>query len=152
MAGRAFTFAAVLLLILVIPIETTAHEQTSTVGIGNNARPAADAEGELIVITDDDKGKIVNAEPGDVLMLDLAFQGGTGFNWYPDALDEKLLRLESVKTEPVKDKEKTGVTMHGKWYFKVLGSGETYLRMLYYRKWEGTDKALNSFSVSLHIK
>jgi predicted secreted protein len=103
------------------------------------------------ILTADDNGKEIKARVDDILRVDLNFQGGAGYTWYPDELNEKLIMLKDIKTEVVSGKNMVGGPMLGKWYFQVLAPGDTELKMLYYRTWEGKGHAIKKFELKLHI-
>ena len=108
------------------------------------------------ILTADDDGKNIKAAVGDVLRVDLRLQGGTGYNWYPDEINEKLLKLKGTRTRVISERNSAGAPaaggpVLGMWYFQTIAPGDTDIRMLYYRIWEGKESARKSITVHVHI-
>ena len=119
--------------------------RTITEGQGKDVAPVAK------VYTKDDDGKTVLLKDGDVFRVELDFQGGTGYQWYPDGLDVKTVALKSSCTAEDTEADKVGGPMLGVWTFEAVSPGDTDLTMLYYRVWEGKAHAVKTFHLRLHI-
>jgi predicted secreted protein len=108
------------------------------------------------VLTMEDNGKEIELSPGETIKVELEFSGGTGYLWYVDGLDESRLKLtgEEVKDISPQNPDK-GPLMGGPSLsirtFKAVAPGDTTLRLLEYRTWEGKEKAINRFEVKVHI-
>jgi predicted secreted protein len=116
-----------------------------------DTRPAPTAEKAPMTLTIKDDGRDVAVSVGDVIKVELEFQGGTGYSWYVDGLDETRLTALGVITVDTADKGVVGGPVQGVWSFKAAAPGDTVLRMLYYRVWEKNKSALKSFTVKFHI-
>ncbi len=107
--------------------------------------------GEKLELTINDNNREMQVNFGDVLNVELKTQGGTGYSWYIDELDETHLKLINTKTKEITPKNIAGGPVFGIWSFKAIAPGETILRMLCYRVWEGKEYAIKKFEVKLHI-
>ncbi len=108
------------------------------------------------ILTMKDSGKEIELGLGETIKVDLKFSGGTGYLWYMDGLDESHLKLideEVVDSSP--ENLERGPALGGPREdirsFKTVASGDTSLRLLQYRVWEGKERAINKFEVKLHI-
>lgn len=102
-------------------------------------------------LTAEDNGREVRTCVGAAISVALKVQGGTGYNWYTDQLDENYLKPAGEYTEDISPKGAAGGPVLGVWCFKAVAPGVTRLRMLYYRAWEGKRHAVKSFEVRLNI-
>jgi len=99
-----------------------------------------------------DDGGEFGLSVGEIVKVELESQGGTGFSWYEDGLDERYLKLIKTEPENMAGKGMVGGPVMDVWYYKAVSSGDSVLSMLYYRVWEGSGKAVKKFRVKLHIK
>ncbi len=88
---------------------------------------------------------------GTVIRVKLEVHGGTGYGWYTDQLDETRLKPAGNWTEEVSSKKVAGGAVVGVWCFRAAAPGPVRLRMLYYRAWEGRQRAIKVFEVQLNI-
>jgi predicted secreted protein len=108
------------------------------------------------ILTMEDNGKEIGLGLGETIKVELKFSGGTGYLWYIDALDESHLKLigEEVKNispgNPGKRPVLGGPSLSVR-TFKAIAPGDTTLRLLEYRVWEGKEHAINKFEVKVHI-
>ncbi len=107
--------------------------------------------GKILKLTINDNNREIQANVGETVELVLISQGGTGYEWHTEGLDENMLRIKDNKATYEGDRNKVGGKMVNTWYIEVLKPGDTELRMSYYRVWEGKSKALKHFNVKLHI-
>jgi predicted secreted protein len=110
---------------------------------------AMEKEPALILQTQDN-GKEISSKPGQIVQVQLAGMGGTGYWWYVQGPDSRHLLLVSEKTRAAAD-DRVGGPVLGIWTFRTKESGITEIKMDYYRKWEGVDKAIKKFRVKVTI-
>jgi predicted secreted protein len=104
-----------------------------------------------VTLTGKDDSKSFNAGVGDFIKVELEMQGATGFNWHPEGLDETRLKLVKTETKIKSGNNTIGGPVLGVWYFQAVSAGDTELKMLYYRAWEGKQKAKKSLTLNLRI-
>ena len=102
-----------------------------------------------LTITDNNRETQVNV--GEKVKVVLISQGGAGYEWHSENLDQNMIRLIDKKSVNEGGRGKVGVEMVHTWLFEALRPGDTELRMMYYRSWEGKSHALKSFNVKLHV-
>ena len=104
-----------------------------------------------VILQKQDNGKEINLKAGQVVQIQLAGVGGTGYWWYVQSLDARHLELLSEKTRAPSD-GRVGGPVLGIWTFRAKEPGSTEIRMDYYRKWEGVEKAIEKFRVKITIE
>jgi len=105
-----------------------------------------------MTLTIEDSGRNIEVATGDVINVELLTQGGTGYEWHAEALENEHLKLLGHETLAGSPKGLLGGRIIEKWSFKALAPGDAMLGLSYYRSWEGSGKKLNEFKVRLHIK
>ena len=105
----------------------------------------------MIVLQKADSRREIEVRPGDVVQIELPGAGGTGYWWYVTRIEKRYAELLSEETKSPAER-KPGGPVHGVWRFKMREQGRTELVMKYYRVWEGPDKAVDEFSLTLSIK
>jgi predicted secreted protein len=104
-----------------------------------------------VVITKEDNGKTITVPEGATFEVRLQQHGGTGYLWQIVDPDETHLKvLESYKT-PLREPPIVGGPLLITWKIRALKAGQTNLRILLYRPWEGVEKAADSFQVRIRI-
>jgi predicted secreted protein len=110
------------------------------------------ANGEKVfIITKKQSGSEIKVQAGDVIQIELLASGATGYNWYMDQIDQEYLEFISEKTKQVSDDRKVGAPDVIIWQFKAQKQGATEIKMDYYRKWEGMEKAADHFFLKINI-
>ena len=104
-----------------------------------------------VTLQKQDNGKEINLKAGQVVQVQLAGTGGTGYWWYVQNLDARLLELLSEKTKAASD-GRVGGPVLGLWTFQAKEPGSTEIKMDYYRKWEGIARAAERFQVKITIE
>lgn len=107
-----------------------------------------------VVLDINSNGKTIELKAGDEIQIELESAGGTGYWWYFDRLDYKLIDLSGKETRSIGDegKEMTGRPVIGVWKFRAKKPGRGIIRMKYYRAWEKSDKATKQFEINVDIK
>jgi inhibitor of cysteine peptidase len=128
-----------------VPATATLPEMSST--------PAAVAVDELY------NGKEINLTIGGSLQVALNSNPSTGFKWeLSENSDPTVLEKVSNIFETPMVKRKEGepplVGAGGKefWNFKALKKGKSVLSMEYSRPWEGGEKGVNKFSLTVIVE
>jgi predicted secreted protein len=103
-----------------------------------------------VILQKQDNGKEINLKAGQVVQVQLAGVGGTGYWWYVQDLDARYLELLSEKTKAESD-GRVGGPVLGLWTFQAKDPGTAEIKMDYYRKWEGVKKAIKKFRVKITI-
>ncbi len=117
-------------------------------GFASGAAPEAKAA----VITNVDNGKQITVPEGAIVEVRLKQHGGTGYLWQIVDLDETHLKvLESTET-PLREAPVVGGPLLMTWKIKAVKAGQTDLKILLYRPWEGVKKTAESFKVHIRIK
>lgn len=112
------------------------------------------AVGEKIVtriLTEEDNFREIEIGVGEIIRVDLRFNAGTGYGWYPDLPDDGSVQMVDSRVVDLSEKGMVGGPAIGMWYFKALGPGNTTVTILHYRVWEGHTKATKKFIVKLRL-
>lgn len=107
-------------------------------------------EEKTIIVKKQDNGKELKLKCGDVVQIELKGFGSAGYWWYIDKLNPEYLEFLSEETRAILE-GKMGEPALGIWRFKALRKGYVEIKMDYYRKWEGIEKAVEHFLIKLSI-
>jgi len=115
---------------------------------------AADA---TITVTKEQAGREIALKVGNILLVELPAQSGTGYSWLVEETCAPYLELMDQTTrQPKEDRPGGPVRVGGPvmqvWRFKAAQPGAGEIKMAYYRPWEGVGKAVDHFVVKLHIE
>ena len=121
---------------------------------GGTNPAAAEGETEQIDLDASHNGQEIEVAVGDLLVITLGSNPTTGFGWQLSGIDEDLLALVESRYEPGENAEQGMVGAAGNevWTFKALTTGVTTISMEYSRPWEGGEKAVQTFEVTVTIK
>ena len=100
-------------------------------------------------------GQGIEIDVGESLLIILESNPTTGFRWeLAGPVDEDLLALIETRYEPGADIEASLVGAGGTevWTFETLADGETTITLEYSRAWDGGEKAIETFEVTVTIK
>lgn len=125
---------------------------------------ALSADGTTKASTDEGAGQVdidasyngqeVGIDIGKLLVITLESNPTTGFRWeLAEPIDESLLVLIESRYVPGAD-AKAGLVGAGgteAWIFETLAVGETTITMEYSRPWDGGEKAVETFEVTVTI-
>ena len=106
-----------------------------------------------MTITEKDNGSTFELRTGDILTLKLESIPGTGYSWYIEKNDNKLMELMGEHTHEVPK----GTTVVGGMEYEVfrlraLASGTNRLELSYKRIWEKEKKPLRTFLIRVRVK
>jgi len=109
------------------------------------------SQNDTHTITKQDSGKVLKVRCGELIRIELETLGGAGYNWYIDNLNTDYAELLPGVSgnEPG---EKIGGPVIGVWLLKAKKKGIVELSMDHYRIWEGKERAIGHFSVTLSIE
>ena len=101
-------------------------------------------------ITDADNGKQINVKSGDLVTLTLVSNPTTGYSWQVMDIDKTILAQngESEYKQAPGSEGLVGAGGTETFQFKVVGSGETTLKLGYMRPWESTPP-IQTFSIKI---
>lgn len=99
-------------------------------------------------------GKKIEANVGSEIQVELQGIGGTGYSWYLDSLTPDFFERisEEIKGVNKRKDDMTGSPVQYSWRFKAKKPGTVTIRMDYYRIWEGKEKAIQRFEVTVDIR
>jgi len=98
-------------------------------------------------------GKKIELKVGDEIQIELKAMGSAGYAWYFDKLDQDFFDPigEERKGVALEKGDVVGTPVVMVWKLRARKPGNSMIRMLYYRLWEGKDKAVNQFEVLVDI-
>lgn len=102
------------------------------------------------IVKKQDNGKELKIKCGDIIQIELEGMGSAGYWWYVDNLNSEYLEFLSEETRAISE-GKIGAPILGIWRFKAHKKGYAEIKMDYYRKWEGIEKAVEHFLIRLNI-
>jgi len=105
-----------------------------------------------ILLDESWNGKRIELKVGDEIQIELEGIGGTGYAWYFDEFDNEFFELIG-KERKVQEKsgDLVGSPTLYTWILKAKQIGKSVIKMIYYRVWEGKDKAIRRFEVEVDI-
>ena len=96
-------------------------------------------------------GKKYFVEKGKPFKIKLVSNPTTGYNWFLDELDESCFRIKSSGFTPSSSKA-MGAPGQSYWEIIPLKAGTSKISLLYYRSWEGKEKAVDHYQFKVIIK
>ncbi len=103
------------------------------------------------VLGSHDDGKKIQVQVGEVIELALEEQGGTGYTWEFNKLDEKHFQVLNNETRHPAGRPLIGGPVLKVWHLKTIAPGDANISLDYLRPWEGRAKAVKHFQVNVHI-
>jgi inhibitor of cysteine peptidase len=104
-----------------------------------------------ITITQADRGKTFTVCSGDVIVINLAENPTTGYQWAIDKIDSNAIELQNSEFSLPKN---AGVGAGGEqiFTFGTKATGVARLQLKEWRSWEGDRSIVQRFDVTLQIK
>jgi predicted secreted protein len=103
----------------------------------SHAGQAAEAAAGGVVVTEKDSGRTLRLKIGDVLTVKLESIPGTGYSWYVQKHDSKLMEQIGKHThETPKGSSGVGGPEYEIFRFRAAAAGEDRLTLCYQRIWE----------------
>ena len=99
-------------------------------------------------------GQLVEVAAGTLVTVKLESNATTGFRWeLAEPIDEGMLALIESKYVPPQeaegDEEVVGAGGVEEWTFETLKPGDATISMAYSRPWEGGEKGVETFNVTV---
>lgn len=91
-------------------------------------------------------GKVYFVKQGKPFRIELAANPTTGYNWYIAEMDENFFQVRSSGYDP-RPTELVGSGGTSYWNIVPLKDGVSTIKLLYYRVWEGKEKAVDTFTL-----
>lgn len=107
--------------------------------------------GVVITLTQVDKDKSVEAHPGDEIVVSLAENPGTGYQWAIAQSDEHILALEETRYVPDPTGGRVGGGGQRLFSFQAQKAGTVSLRLDLWRPWEGEKSVVDRFAVLIDV-
>jgi predicted secreted protein len=126
---------------LVVGVFTTL--KAGEMGEGRNGK------GEITTVKIQDSGKMISIRKGDIVQIELETFGTAGYSWQFDELDKERLELVSKETKASSDR--MGAPALNIWRLMAAKSGSARIVMSNYRVWEGKEKSVKEFSLTVKI-
>lgn len=108
------------------------------------------ADQETVIIGKKQNGKEITVKIRDRIIIELVELGSAGYTWNIENLDSRYLEVVSENTKKGSE-DKIGAPVIHVWYVKAKKTGNTEIRMNYYRKWEGVKNSKDYFLIKLKI-
>ena len=99
-------------------------------------------------------GQAVEIDAGTLLIITLESNPTTGFGWQlSEPIDESLVALIENRYEPGENAEQGMIGAGGSevWTFEALTNGVTKISLEYSQPWEGGEKAVQTFEITVTI-
>ena len=115
---------------------------------------AADA---TIKVAKEQAGREITLKVGNILLIELPGNAGTGYSWLAEETFAPYLKLMDQTTRQLQEPRLGGPVRVGGpvmqvWRFRAEQPGACEIKIAYYRPWEGIGKAVDHFIVKLRIK
>jgi|GEM_PF-755820 len=99
-------------------------------------------------------GHLIEVVAGALVTVRLESNATTGFRWeLAEPIDEGMLALIESKYTPPEEVEKNEQTVGAggveEWTFETLKPGDTTISMAYSRPWEGGEKGVRTFTLTV---
>jgi predicted secreted protein len=109
------------------------------------------ANQETMIVLQKQNGEEVTVKASTLIQIQLAELGSAGYTWHINNLDSQYLELISEETRDVSEKGKIGGPVTHVWCFKTKKTGQTEIKMDYYRQWEGIKNSQDHFFIRVNI-
>jgi predicted secreted protein len=108
---------------------------------------------QKVLLDINSNGKKIDVKVGDEIQIELKATGSAGYGWYFDKLDRDFFELMSEERNiiPSERGDVVGTPVLMVWILRAKKPGTSFIRMSYYRLWEGKEKAANQFETLVDI-
>ena len=111
---------------------------------------AGDSGANTVVITKADDGREIGVQQGAIIEVRLEQSAGTGYLW--QIIDPDIAHLKVLESTDTQLRQIPGGTLLKTWRIEAAKQGQTELKMLLYRPWEGIEKAVDRLQVKILIR
>lgn len=112
----------------------------------------------ITVVDKASHGKRLGIQIQDEIHIQLRGNGSTGYWWYFDEPenDNDIVALVGESNEDLHQltpgrRMFVGAPVTYKWKLRAVRRGSRIIRMKYYRRWEGSDSAIDEFEIGLDV-
>jgi inhibitor of cysteine peptidase len=88
----------------------------------------------------------------DSLVVTLPANASTGFSWTEAKISNPAIISQSNREEIASTSGLTGASGNTAWTFKALKAGQATITMDYSRPWEGGEKGVKTYTLSVTVK
>jgi inhibitor of cysteine peptidase len=106
--------------------------------------------GKTVEITEEMNGQTITLKQGETLVLSLAGNPTTGYNWEVDKVDQTILALQG-EAEYESDSELIGSGGAYTFKFGAEEVGTTTLKLKYYRSFETDVPPVETFEITVEV-
>jgi inhibitor of cysteine peptidase len=97
--------------------------------------------------------KEITLNNGDQVIVTLISNATTGFSWNENAAIADISIMQQLKHDNIAaDSSKLGAAGAEKWTFKAQKAGTTTIHLEYSRPWEGGEKSVWTFDLTITVK
>ena len=107
--------------------------------------------GNKVSIGSNANGSTIELEKGQVLVLKLASNPTTGYDWEITGLDTAILQQKGDVAYK-SDSALIGSGGVDTWTFEAFSSGQTHLQLVYHRSWEKDIPPLETYDLDIEVK
>jgi inhibitor of cysteine peptidase len=104
-----------------------------------------------ITVTKEQSGREIALKVGDILLIELPAQSGTGYSWAAAETFSPYLKMLDQTTRQLTEGRPGGPVMQV-WRFKAERPGAGEINLAYFRPWEGVGTAVDHFRLKLRIE
>jgi len=104
-----------------------------------------------ITFTEEDDGRSVKLNRGEVFDIMLEGNPTTGYTWQKTEPEDRDI-LELIEREFKPQSDRIGSPGIQIFHFKAVGKGRTTIRLIYHRPWEKEVQPLREFELRISIK
>ena len=141
-----------LALLPVLLLSLTACQKPAAPTVDTKPQPAPTGP-TTVALTEKDAGHTINLRAGDTLQVSLPGNPSTGFGWYADSLDKKILQqqgdwqFKSADSSPDKVGAPGTLTLK----FAAASPGRTALHLVYHQPWDTQTPPARKFDVTVVV-
>jgi predicted secreted protein len=97
--------------------------------------------------------KQINVAKGDQIKVTLVSNASTGFSWNENAVIADVSIVQQVNHQSIASNSNVvGAAGSEEWAFKVMKTGTTTIHLEYGRPWEGGEKGVWTFDLTVTVK
>jgi len=107
---------------------------------------------ETITVNKAFNSREIKVRIGGMIQVELEQAGAAGYTWEIKDIDKELFEVVSIKTpESPEMPDLIGGPMKKTWLIRVKAKGNSVLRFIHFRPWEGEEKPADTFFITVRI-